>query len=120
MKRKLNQTFSEIPVNRNTYLVHPNFRMNSYDKRNFLVYDVAIVAIKTNQNQESARIDLDTHSDVNNNIDLKISDSFECDQKGLSGTQLCFNTEGKIVGVEDIFRGKMTIKYTYYNNNCVS
>ena len=119
MKRKHNQTFSEIPVNRNTYLVHPNFRMISYDKRNFLVYDVAIVAIKNNQDQESARIDLNTHSDVNNIIDLKISDNFECDQKGLSGTQLCFNTEGKIVGVEDIFTGNMTIKYTY-NNNCVS
>ena len=90
-----NGTFSDITVNRETFLVHPNFRINSYDKRRFLINDVAIVSIKTDQEQESAKFDMVTQSDVTNYVNLMVTDSFRCDKRGLSEFQQCFKSKIK-------------------------
>ena len=93
--RSSNGTLSDLSVNRETFLVHPNFRINSYDKRRFLINDLAIVAIKTDQDQESTKFDLDTQSDLKTYINLIVTDSFGCDKRGLSESQQCFKSKVK-------------------------
>ena len=100
-----------MTVNRETFLVHPNFRINSYDKRRFLINDIAIVAIKTDQEQESAKIDIDTQSDVTNYMNLMVTDSFRCDKRGLSEYQQCFKSKIKREGSRYISKGKF-LKYS--------
>ena len=103
--RSHNGTFSDITVNRDTFLVHPNFRINSYDKRRFLINDVAIVAIKSDQVHESAKIYLDTQSDLKTYMNLTVTDSFICDKRGLSKFQQCLQSVVKREGFNDQFRG---------------
>lgn len=103
--RSHNGTFSDITVYRDTFLVHPNFRINSYDKRRFLINDVAIVAIKSDQVYESAKINLDNQSDLKNYKNLMVTDSFVCDKRGLSKLQQCLTKVVKGEGFNDQFRG---------------
>ena len=111
-----NGTLSDITVNRETFLVHPNFRINSYDKRRFLINDIAIVAIKTDQEQESAKIDIDTQSDVTNYMNLMVTDSFKCDKRGLSECQQCFRSKIKREGSRNKSKGTY-LKYPCNGKN---
>ena len=85
--------------------MHPNFRINSYDKRRFLINDVAIVVIKTDRVHESAKIYLDTQSDLKNYMNLMVTDTFICDKRGLSKFQQCLQSVVKGEGFNDQFQG---------------
>ena len=108
--RSSNGTLSDLSVNRETFLVHPNFRINSYDKRRFLINDLAIVAIKTDQDQESTKFDLDTQSDLKTYINLIVTDSFGCDKRGLSESQQCFKSKVKREDSKLKFKGTFLLK----------
>ena len=100
-----NGTLSDISVNREIFLVHPNFRINSYDKRRFLINNVAIVAIKTDKDQESIKINLDIQSDMKTSLSLMVIDSFGCDKRGLSESQQCFKSKVKRKDSKNKYKG---------------
>ena len=93
--RNHNGTFSNLNVNKETFLVHPNFRINSYDKRRFLINDVAIVSIQTHQDLKSAKLDMKTQSATKNYGNFIVTDSHECDKIGLSESQQCLKSKVK-------------------------
>ena len=101
-----NGTLSDISVKRETFLVHPNFRRNSYDKRRFLINNIAIVAIKTDQDQESIKINLDIQSDMKTSLSLMVIDPFECDKRGLSESQQCFKSKVKREDSKNMNKGE--------------
>ena len=93
--------------------MHPNFRINSYDKRRFLINDVAIVVIKTDQVHESANIYLDTQSDLKNYKNLMVTDTVICDKRGLSKFQQCLQSVVKREGFNDQFKGTFSKLYFF-------
>ena len=74
------------------------------------INDLAIVAIKTDQDQESTKFDLDTRSDLKTHINLIVTDSFGCDKRGLSESQQCFKSKVKREDSKLKFKGTFLLK----------
>ena len=83
---------TEIIVNRENFLVYPDFRIVSYDKNEFLHNDIALVAVKEAKTvMKSLTMNFNGYNESLESImdGYRSVSSFSCDKRGLSSSQQC-------------------------------
>ena len=107
---------TEIIVNRENFLVYPDFRIVSYDKNEFLHNDIALVAVKEAKTvMKSLTMNFNGYNESLESIvdGYRSVSSFFCDKRGLSSSQQCLvKANRKNVTDENLIEGSSIFIYT--------
>ena len=100
-------------MNRENFLVYPDFRIVSYDKNEFLHNDIALVAVKEAKTvMRSLTMNFHGHNESLESIvdGYRSVNSFFCDKRGLSSSQQCLvKANRKNVTDENLIEGSIFI-----------
>lgn len=100
-------------MNRENFLVYPDFRIVSYDKNEFLHNDIALVAVKEAKTvMKSLTMNFNGYNESSESLvdGYRSVSSFLCDKRGLSSSQQCLvKANRKNVTDENLIEGSIFI-----------